>query len=69
MPWPQTVDYNSAIQNPQQCFADADLRAGAAAEGMIPGIPLSYAGNFATVYKVQSSSGRVWAVAVSSRTT
>jgi hypothetical protein len=60
MPWPQTVDFNSAIQNPE-CFRDPDLRAGRAADGMIPGIPLSYAGNFATVYKVEGPGG-AWAV-------
>jgi hypothetical protein len=62
MPWPQTVDYNSAIQNPAACFADAELARGQAAEGMIPGIPLSYAGNFATVYKMVCPSGAAWAV-------
>jgi hypothetical protein len=61
MPWPQTVDYNCAIQDPQQCFTDADLRAGTVAEGMIPGLPLSYSGNFATVYKVTGQQG-AWAV-------
>jgi hypothetical protein len=62
MAWPQTVDYNSAIQNPSACFADAELARGQPAEGMLPGIPLSYAGNFATVYKMVCPSGAAWAV-------
>jgi hypothetical protein len=62
MSWPQTVDYNSAIQNPLACFADADLARGQPADGMMPGIPLSYAGNFATVYKMVDSSGTARAV-------
>ena len=53
MPWPQTLDYNAAIQYPQQCFADPELANGQPADGMIPGIPLSFAGSFATVYKIQ----------------
>jgi tRNA U34 5-methylaminomethyl-2-thiouridine-forming methyltransferase MnmC len=61
MPWPQTVDYNCSIQDPQQCFADDDLRNGTVAEGMIPGLPLSYSGNFATVYKIHGAQG-AWAV-------
>jgi hypothetical protein len=62
MPWPQAFDYNSAIQEPSACFADADMARGQPAEGMLPGIPLSYAGNFATVYKINSPSGFAWAV-------
>jgi hypothetical protein len=30
MPWPLSQDYNEAVQNPGHCFADPDLRAGAA---------------------------------------
>jgi hypothetical protein len=62
MGWPQTVDYNAAIQNPADCFRDPDLMRGEAAEGMIPGIPLSFAGSFATVYKVQRAGSPPWAV-------
>ena len=61
MAWPQTVDYNSAVQNPADCFRDEELAHGQPAEGMIPGIPLSFAGNFATVYKIKCPTG-VWAV-------
>jgi tetratricopeptide (TPR) repeat protein len=62
MSWPQSVDYNSAIQNPPACFADAELARCQPAEGMMPGIPLSYAGNFATVYKMVDAFGAAWAV-------
>jgi hypothetical protein len=30
MPWPLSQDYNEAIQNPAQCFADPELRQGEA---------------------------------------
>jgi hypothetical protein len=62
MAWPQTVDYNAAIQDPGRCFQDQDLARGSAAEGMMAGIPLSFAGSFATVYKVTGPDGRPWAV-------
>jgi hypothetical protein len=62
MPWPQTVDYNSAIQEPSACFADEELARAQPAEGILPGIPLSFAGNFATVYKMVCPSGATWAV-------
>jgi hypothetical protein len=61
MAWPQAVDYNAALQDPAACFADAELARGQVAEGLMPGIPLSYAGNFATVYKVEGPGG-AWAV-------
>jgi hypothetical protein len=60
MPWPTSTDYNEAIQNPQVCFADADLRQGEAAGVM--GLPTPFSGNFADVYKMVCPDGRSWAV-------
>src|SRR6516162_4839962 len=60
MSWPTSTDYNEAIQNPQVCFADADLREGQA-EGHM-GLPQPFSGNFADVYKVVCPGGKSWAV-------
>lgn len=61
MAWPQATDYNAAIQNPQVCFGDPDLRAGQAVGDML-GLPRPHSGNFADVYQVQGSNGQSWAV-------
>jgi regulation of enolase protein 1 (concanavalin A-like superfamily) len=62
MPWPSSQDYNEAVQNPGQCFADPDLR-GAAAVSTALGLPLPHSGNFADVYQLRCpATGRSWAV-------
>jgi hypothetical protein len=58
---PQPTDYNEAIQNPQHCFRDADLRAGQVVTTPL-GLPRPHAGNFADVYQVTSPGGNSWAV-------
>ncbi len=60
MAWPTSTDYNEAIQNPQVCFADDDLRAGQA-DGLM-GLPSPFSGNFADVYKMLCAGGKNWAV-------
>lgn len=63
MPWPQSTDYNLAIQNPHLCFEDAELRAcTAASNDPVLGLPTPRAGNFADVYQMVHPSGRSWAV-------
>lgn len=61
MGWPHLVDYNEALQNPQFCFEDPELRNGQVAVDAI-GLPLPCTGNFAAVYKVTSPGGTAWAV-------
>jgi hypothetical protein len=61
MAWPQATDYSTAIQNPAGCFADAELAAGSPATDPL-GLPLTYAGNFANVYKVVCPGEQAWAV-------
>jgi hypothetical protein len=58
---PQPTDYNEAIQNPQHCFRDEDLRTGQVATTPL-GLPRPYAGNFADVYQITSPGGASWAV-------
>src|SRR5262249_48926939 len=51
----------AAVQNPAWCFADADLKGGQAAAGPL-GLPLTYSGNFASVYRLDCPRGDSWAV-------
>ena len=60
MPWPLSQDYNEAIQNPAQCFADPELRQGEADTNEL-GLPAPRSGNFADVYAVVTGQ-RKWAV-------
>jgi serine/threonine protein kinase len=60
MSWPAMSDYQEAIQSPQLCFADADLRGGTASLNLL-GLPRPITGGFASVYEI-ASSGRRWAV-------
>jgi formylglycine-generating enzyme required for sulfatase activity len=62
MGWPQATDYFEAIQDPQACFADADLRQGEPAVNAL-GLPLPRSGNFADVYEIRCPGDRGnWAV-------
>jgi hypothetical protein len=61
MSWPHATDYNAAVQNPQLCFSDDDLRQGQAV-GDLFGLPRPHSGNFADVYQIQSADGQSWAV-------
>ncbi|GIW79927.1 MAG: hypothetical protein KatS3mg105_1734 [Gemmatales bacterium] len=60
MAWPLSQDYNEAIQTPQTCFADPELRHGQAATNAL-GLPMPRSGNFADVYEFHCSS-RKWAI-------
>lgn len=61
MPWPNSQDYNEAIQDPGHCFADPELKAGEARTTAL-GIPRARSGNFADVYEVCCPTGVQWAV-------
>jgi hypothetical protein len=61
MAWPLATDYSSVIQNPASCFADAELAAGQPVVDLL-GLPLTYAGNFANVYKVLCPNEQAFAV-------
>jgi hypothetical protein len=61
MPWPHPPDYNEAIQNPQLCFADPELRLGKPALSPL-GLPWPRSGNSADVYKIICPNDQVWAV-------
>ncbi|MBL8797869.1 MAG: hypothetical protein JNM56_28485, partial [Planctomycetia bacterium] len=60
-PWPHPPDYNEAIQNPQHCFKDPDLRQGQPAVNAL-GLPWPRSGNSADVYKLVGPDGKTWAV-------
>ncbi len=61
MSWPQSQDYNEAIQCPLSTFADPELRNGQAATNAF-GLPMPRSGNFADVYEVRCPGGTSWAV-------
>ena len=61
MAWPLSQDYNEAIQNPADSFADAELRGGEAVTNAL-GLPMPRSGNFADVYEIRRPSGQSWAV-------
>ena len=58
--WPNPQEYNEAIQNPQFCFADPELRGGEPELSPL-GLPRPISGNFASVYRV-NCAGRSYAV-------
>jgi hypothetical protein len=59
--WPGANAYTVAIQNPQACFRDADLKAAQVARLALTGMPKVWSGNYAQVYDLESAAGR-WAV-------
>src|SRR5438067_13833174 len=61
MGWPQSQDYNEAIQNPQTSFADPELRGGQAVTNAL-GMPMPRSGNFADVNEFAGVSGAKWAI-------
>lgn len=62
MAWPNSADYNDAIQNPGQCFADADLIRCVTRRSKL-GLPSPSSGNFAAVYELRCpKSRRSWGV-------
>jgi hypothetical protein len=67
MSWPSQQEYNEAIQNPQICFEDPDLRSGTVECNQL-GLPKPRSGNFATVYKFECG-GKKWAVRCFNRQT
>ena len=58
MAWPPPTDFSDAVQNPQHCFEAQDLAQGATAVNN-KGIPMSWSGNFACVFKVETPGGDV----------
>src|SRR3954451_21625420 len=62
MAWPGATDYTTAGQEPKSCFRDPDLAAAAPECNAFLGLPLSYCGNFAIVFKLIAPSGEAWAV-------
>jgi hypothetical protein len=65
MAWPNLQDYNEAIQNPRSAFTDPDLGNGQPELDAL-GLPRARTGNFACVYKIQTS-GQRWAARCFSR--
>jgi formylglycine-generating enzyme required for sulfatase activity len=60
MPWPSPAAYHEAVQNPQTCFFDPDLKAGTITTDHL-GLPIVRSGNFASVYEIRNGAQR-WGV-------
>jgi hypothetical protein len=62
MPWPDSQEYNEAVQSPTQFFVDSELRQSVAVVDAL-GLPRPCSGNFADVYEVRSpANGDRWAL-------
>ena len=61
MPWPQSQEYNEAVQTPDSSFADPELRTGEVVANAL-GLPIPRSGNFADVYEVRCPNGSRWAI-------
>lgn len=59
--WPTSNDYTAAIQNPQICFRDSDLKNCKSEVHHLTRMPKVWTGNFAQVYELKNGS-RHWAV-------
>lgn len=57
MKWPTHTDYQDAIQAPQICFAEPELKAGEIVCDVL-GLPRVMSGNFASVYELKTATGR-----------
>jgi len=69
MSWPQSTEYNAAIQNLRSSVSDDELRGGEPVVNAL-GIPIPFSGNFADVYKVYCpKTGNTWAVKCFTRET
>lgn len=55
MSWPLISDYNKAVQNPQECFDDPELK-NCRIEEKMHRLPKVWAGGFACVYSLQSEN-------------
>ncbi len=59
--FPSGFQYQEAVQYPERCFSDSDLRS-ASFERMAMGLPKMISGNFASVFPMTSASGHKYAV-------
>ena len=59
--FPGGFQYQEAVQHPDRCFSDSDLRS-ASFERMAMGMPKMISGNFASVFPVTSAAGHKYAI-------
>jgi hypothetical protein len=53
--YPQSTEYHSAVQNPELCFVDPELKAGIVRTTPL-GLPYALSGGFALTYTIESGS-------------
>ena len=59
--WPSSNDYTVAVQSPQICFRDLDLKNALVEKNRLTRMPKVWTGNFAQVYELRTPTQR-WAV-------
>ncbi len=59
--WPDAVAFQEAIQNPALALRDGTLAGGRVAVNRL-GLPLTYTGRFAAVFRVEDAAGNKWAL-------
>jgi len=57
--WPSSNDYTTAIQSPQICFRDPDLKIASVERNKLTRMPKVWTGNFAQVYELTTPSKRI----------
>ena len=61
MNWPTSQDYNEAVQDAANNFADSELKRGEVVLNAM-GLPVPRSGNFADVYQFKGGDGKMWAI-------
>ena len=59
--WPDAVAFQEAIQNPALALRDGALAGGRVSVNRL-GLPLTYTGRFAAVFRVEDAAGNKWAL-------
>ena len=55
--WPTQVDFQDALQHPATCFADPELQTASSTDRTPFGLPAPITGQFANVYRFQTTAG------------
>ena len=62
MSWPNSQDYNEAIQNAAVSMCRSRPEEGRSRPATPSGLPVPRSGNFADVYQFKGGDGKMWAV-------
>ena len=57
MSWPTATEFQQSVQDPQRAFTDPELGSAATEINRLTGLPLSWSGAFAVVFKIRVQGG------------